>query len=423
MFLPYPHLGLIVVDEEHEAGYKQEEGVIYHARDMAVVRAHLGGIPVVLSSATPSLETLYNAQQGKYRHLVLHKRYGEAQMPRVECVDLRKHDLRAEEFLSPPLLDALKETLEAKEQSMLFLNRRGYAPLTLCRKCGHRLQCPRCTAWLTEHKKIARLRCHHCDYAVRLPDKCPSCEAEGSFAACGPGVERIAEEVQKRLPAARVAIMASDTLENPEAAQALVEKMGRRDIDILVGTQIMAKGYHFPLLTFVGVVDGDLGLAGGDPRAGERTFQLLQQVAGRSGRSQKEGRVLLQTTAPDHPVMKAIVKGDRDAFMKAELQERECYRLPPYWRLASLTISGMDKNAVIKAANDIASSAPKNERFRILGPAPAAFAMLRGRHRYRLLVQAPRGVNLSSILRAWLANVKLPRTLRLAVDVDPYSFL
>ncbi len=423
LFLPYPDLGLIVVDEEHEAAYKQEEGAIYHGRDMAVARAHLGKIPVVLSSATPSLETLFNTQQGKYDHVVLRERFGDAQMPRIEVVDLRRYKLSAQEFISPPLFEGLQETLAAGRQAMLFLNRRGYAPLTLCRSCGHRLQCPQCTAWLTEHKTSSRLHCHHCGYTMRLPNTCPSCEAEGRFAACGPGVERIAEEVKKRLPEARFAVMASDTLESPEAAQALVDQMARRELDLLIGTQIMAKGYHFPRLTFVGVVDGDLGLAGGDPRAAERTFQLLQQMAGRSGRGEDAGRVLLQTTAPEHPVMKAIIKGDRDAFMQAELNERAAYRLPPYWRLASLTVSGEEVNQVIKAAQHLASTAPQNENLRILGPAPAPYARLRGRYRHRVMVQAPRSVNLSAVLRRWLATVKLPRNLRLLIDVDPYSFL
>ncbi|MDE2029645.1 MAG: primosomal protein N' [Alphaproteobacteria bacterium] len=423
LFLPYPDLGLIVVDEEHEAAYKQEEGVIYHGRDMAVARAHIGEIPVVLSSATPSLETLYNVKQGKYGHAMLRERFGGAQMPKIELVDLRKYKLTAKEFISPPLFEALQHTIAEGQQAMLFLNRRGYAPLTLCRACGHRMQCPQCTSWLTEHKRSNQLHCHHCGYAMRLPDKCPSCRAEDRFAACGPGVERIAEEIHTRLPSARFAIMASDTLDNPEAARELVGKMERRELDILIGTQIMAKGYHFPRLTLVGVVDGDLGLAGGDPRASERTFQLLQQMAGRSGRGADAGHVLLQTTAPDHPVMKAIVKTDRDAFMEAELREREAYRLPPFWRLASLTVSGENLNAVIKAAQMIADSAPQNEQLRILGPAPAPYAMLRGKHRYRLMAQAPRTVNLSAVLRKWLATVSLPRNLRLLIDVDPYSFL
>ncbi|MGB9151605.1 MAG: primosomal protein N' [Alphaproteobacteria bacterium] len=423
LFLPYPNLGLIVVDEEHEAAYKQEEGVIYHARDMAVARAHLGNIPVVLSSATPSLETLFNVRQGKYGHVVLRERFGKASMPDIQLVDLRKYKLSSQEFISPPLLEGLQQTIAAGQQAMLFLNRRGYAPLTLCRGCGHRLQCPQCTSWLTEHKKSNRLHCHHCGYSTQLPKKCPVCAAEDKFAACGPGVERIAEEVKKRLPEARFAVMASDTLENPQAAQELVDKMARQELDILIGTQIMAKGYHFPRLTLVGVVDGDLGLAGGDPRAAERTFQLLQQMAGRSGRSADAGRVLLQTTSPDHPVMKAIIKGDRDAFMDAELSEREAYRLPPYWRLASLTVSGEDMNQVIKAAQHLATTAPQNDQLRVLGPAPAPYAMLRGRYRHRLMIQAPRSVNLSSVLRQWLSNVRLPRNLRLLIDVDPYSFL
>lgn len=423
LFLPYPDLGLIVVDEEHEAAYKQEEGVIYHGRDMAVVRAHLGNIPIILSSATPALETLYNAQQGKYAHVKLRERFGEARMPNLELVDMRKYKLSAQEFIAPPLFEKLKETLASGQQSMLFLNRRGYAPLTLCRKCGHRMQCPRCTAWLTEHKQSGRLHCHHCDFSMRLPDKCPSCEAEGHFAACGPGVERIAEEVKVRLPEARAAVMASDTLENPQAAQELVDRMSRREIDILIGTQIMAKGYHFPLLTLVGVIDGDLGLTGGDPRASERTFQLLQQMAGRSGRAEDQGHVLLQTTSPDHPVMKALVKGDRDAFMQIELQEREAYRLPPFWRLASLTISGEDMNQVIRATQSLADSAPKDDALRVLGPAPAPFARLRNRYRHRILIQAPRSINLSSVLRHWVKNIKLPHALRLHIDIDPYNFL
>lgn len=423
LFLPYPDLGLIVVDEEHEAAYKQEEGVIYHGRDMAVARAHQGGIPVILSSATPSLETLFNVRQGKYGHVTLRQRFGSAGMPDIHLVDLRQYKMSAQEFISPPLFEALQKNMADGRQSMLFLNRRGYAPLTLCRGCGHRMQCPQCTSWLTEHKKSGRLHCHHCGYAAKLPPKCPACGTEGKFAACGPGVERVAEEIHTRLPSARYAIMASDTLDGPQGAQELVDKMARGELDLLIGTQIMAKGYHFPRLTLVGVVDGDLGLSGGDPRAAERTFQLLQQMAGRSGRGEDAGRVLLQTTAPDHPVMKAIVKGDRDGFMDAELREREAYRLPPYWRLASLTVSGEDLNAVIKAAQHLADTAPQRDDIRVLGPAPAPYAMLRGKHRHRVMIQAPRNVNLSALLRHWLGKIKLPNKLRLLIDIDPYSFL
>lgn len=423
LFLPYQNLGLIVVDEEHEAAYKQEEGVIYHGRDMAIVRAHLGQIPVVLASATPSLETIFNVQQGKYEHVVLKERFGKASLPHLDAVDLRQHKMSAQQFISPPLFDALQQTLDQGQQAMLFLNRRGYAPLTLCRACGHRLQCPRCTAWLIEHKKSGRLHCHHCDYDTKLPDQCPHCGAEGRFAACGPGVERIAEEMRHRLPKARIAIMASDTLHGPQAAQALVDQMTGQQLDCLIGTQIMAKGYHFPRLTLVGVIDADLGLSGGDPRASERTFQILQQVSGRSGRGEDPGRVILQTTCPEHPVMQALIRGDRDGFLQAEMQEREIYHLPPVWRLATLTVSGTEPQHVLECIRKLAQAAPQNEKLRILGPAPAPFAVLRGRHRHRLMIQAPRNINLSLVLKNWLGSLKIPRNIRLYVDVDPYSFL
>ena len=423
LFLPYADLGLIVVDEEHEAAYKQVEGVIYHGRDMAVVRAHMGHIPIILSSATPSLETVFNVQQGKYDHVMLRQRFGKAEMPSIRLIDLCGQKLSSKEFISAPLFEALQATIASHQQSMLFLNRRGYAPLTLCRGCGYRLNCPHCTSWLIEHKHSKRLHCHHCDFSMKLPDKCPSCGAEDKFAACGPGVERVAEEIRTRLPEARIAIMASDTLDGPKGAQALVDQMAQRELDILIGTQIMAKGYHFPRLTLVGVVDADLGLAGGDPRASERTFQLLQQMSGRSGRAEDAGQVFLQTTSPQHPVMQALMKGDRDAFMAAELAERESYHLPPLWRLASVTVSGADIKQVVATADRLAAQAPQNDKIKILGPAPAPFAMLRGRHRYRLMLQAPRNVNLSSVIRSWLGSVSVPRALRILVDVDPYTFL
>lgn len=423
LFLPYAKLGLIIVDEEHEAAYKQEEGVIYHGRDMAVVRGHIGNFPVVLSSATPSLETLFNVRQGKYDSVRLPERFGAAVMPAIELVDLRQQKLPATEFISAPLEGALKKTLAAGQQAMLFLNRRGYAPLTLCRACGHRLQCPQCSSWLIEHKKTGRLHCHHCGLATPKPETCPVCDAADKFAACGPGVERVAEEARRRFPDARVAIMASDTLDGAEAAQALVDQMNNRELDLLIGTQIMAKGYHFPRLTCVGVVDGDLGLAGGDPRAAERTFQLLQQMAGRSGRGDAAGRVLLQTTSPDHPVMQALMKNDRDGFMAAELAEREAYHLPPVWRLASLTVSGTDARQVIAFAEQMARAAPQMADIKLLGPAPAPFAMLRGKYRHRLLIQAPRGSALHGYLHTWINTLRVPRNLRLIVDVDPYSFL
>lgn len=426
LFLPYPDLGLIVVDEEHETAFKQEEGVIYHARDMAVVRAHQGRIPIVLASATPSLETLTNAEAGRYDRIDLPARHGGATMPDVTLIDLRKKDAAppARAWLSPILRDALAETMLAGEQGMLFLNRRGYAPLTLCRGCGHRLQCPNCTAWLVEHRLTRRLQCHHCGYNAPSPDHCPQCEAEGSFVACGPGVERVAEEVVALFPEARVAVMTSDTLAGPRAMQQVIEQVQAGEIDLLIGTQVMAKGHHFPMLTLVGVVDADLGLGGGDLRAGERTFQLLHQVAGRAGRESRPGRVMLQTHMPEHPVMQALAAHDRDSFLAIEADQRRMLEMPPFGRLAALIISGEDEAAVDQVAARLGRTAPRaREELTILGPAPAPLAVLRGRFRRRLLLRGPKQLALQPILADWLAQVEIPAAVRVQVDIDPYSFL
>lgn len=423
LFLPFRDLGLVVVDEEHEQAFKQEDGTIYHARDMAVVRARFEAVPVVLASATPSLETLANVERGRYGRVELPARHGGATLPRVAAIDLRKTPPPRGRFLSPPLRAALADALEAGEQAMLFLNRRGYAPLTLCRACGHRLQCPRCTAWLVEHRLHGRLQCHHCGYAAPLPRQCPSCTAEDSFVACGPGVERVAEEAQALFPDAKIAVMTSDTVAGPAAAAEFVRAMAAREIDILVGTQIVAKGHHFPLLTLVGIVDADIGLAGGDLRAGERSWQLLHQVAGRAGRAERPGRVLLQTHMPEHPVMKALVAGDRARFLAAEREDRRKRNWPPFGRLAALVLSGEDEALVDRIAKRLGATAPRGAGVEVLGPAPAAMAILRGRHRRRLLVKATREVDLQGVLRDWLAQTQIPSAVRLAVDIDPYSFL
>ena len=423
LFLPFEKLGLIVVDEEHEQAFKQEDGTIYHARDMAVVRARLEACPIVLASATPSLETLENVVRGRYGCVALPARHGGAKLPDVSSIDLRRHPPPRQSFLSPPLREALAQTLAAGEQSMLFLNRRGYAPLTLCRACGHRLECPRCTAWLVEHRLYGRLQCHHCGYAAPLPKNCPACLAEDSFVACGPGVERVAEEVRALFPDARIDLMTSDTVAGPAAAEEFVRRMAARDIDILIGTQIVAKGHHFPLLTLVGVVDADLGLAGGDLRAGERSWQLLHQVSGRAGRAQHAGRVLLQTHMPDHAVMKALAAGDRDKFLAAERADRLRHGWPPFGRLAAIILAGEDEALVERVARRLGATAPKLPGVTILGPAPAAMAILRGRHRRRLLVKTKREANLQAIVGDWLAQTAIPNAVRLQVDIDPYSFM
>ncbi|MFQ5785804.1 MAG: primosomal protein N' [Alphaproteobacteria bacterium] len=423
LFLPFPELGLIVVDEEHDASFKQEDGVIYHARDMAVVRARFENVPVILSSATPSLETVVNAENGRYRRLHLPDRHGGAGLPRIEAVDMRRERLPASRWLSPALTAALEETFAAGEQAMLFLNRRGFAPLTLCRACGHRLGCPNCSAWLVEHRRLGRLQCHHCGHAMRLPDACPACGAEHRFAACGPGVERLAEEVAAAFPSVRRATMASDTVSGPRAAAELVRRMTAREIDLLIGTQIVAKGHHFPLLTLVGVIDADLGLAGGDLRASERTYQLLHQVAGRAGRAERPGRVLLQTYMPDHPVMAALIAGDRDRFLANEAADRRARGMPPFGRLAAVIVSGPSEAAARALARELRRRGPQGDGIEVLGPAPAPLALLRGRYRYRLLLKAPRKASLQRILRAWLGEVEARGGLRLQIDVDPYSFL
>ena len=423
LFLPFPDLGLIIVDEEQDLSYKQEDGVIYHARDMAVVRASLAKIPIVLVSATPSLETLVNVEQGRYRRLHLPARFGEARLPEIRIVDMRRNPPERQRFLSPPLVTALAETLKAGEQAMLFLNRRGYAPLTLCRSCGHRLECPNCTAWLVEHRLLGQLQCHHCGHAEQLPALCPHCGAAKSFVPCGPGIERLSEEVAARFPEARLGVMASDTLTGPRAAEELIHAVEAHEIDVLIGTQVVAKGHHFPLLTLVGVVDADLGLEGGDLRAAERTFQLLHQVAGRAGREERPGTVYIQTWMPEHGVMAALLADDRDRFFALEAESRKAHGMPPYGRLAAVILSAPDDDAADFAARSFARAAPHLPGVETLGPAPAPLRVLRGRHRRRFLVKARRDVNLQNVLRQWLARVKVPGNVRVQVDVDPYSFL
>jgi primosomal protein N' (replication factor Y) len=423
LFLPFAELGLIIVDEEHDPSYKQEDGVCYQARDMAVLRASLAGIPVVLVSATPSLETVVNLGRGRYQRVALPRRHAGAELPAVRLVDLRRERTERGRFLSPPLVAELAATLAAGEQALLFLNRRGYAPLTLCRACGHRCQCPSCTAWLVEHRYTRRLLCHHCGHAEPVPALCPECLTAGTLVPCGPGVERLHEEVTARFPQARTALMVSDLLPGPRAAAELAQAMTERRYDVLIGTQIVAKGHHFPMLTLVGVVDADLGLTGGDLRAAERTYQLLHQVGGRAGRAERKGRVLIQTFMPDQPVMKALADGDRDRFLEAEAAARRGAGLPPFGRLAAVIVSAADLESADFAARALSRAAPQLPGVTVLGPAPAPLAVLRGRHRHRFLVKTGREVNLQAVLREWLARVRLGGSARLQVDIDPYSFL
>ncbi|MCB1783872.1 MAG: primosomal protein N' [Alphaproteobacteria bacterium] len=429
LLLPYADLGLIIVDEEHDPAYKQEDGVIYHARDMAVVRASLGKIPVVLVSATPSLETMQNVWEGRYRHLHLPDRYGGARLPDVELVDMRLDKPERGNFLARAVLEGVHEALEGGGQALLFLNRRGYAPLTLCRACGHRFECPRCTAWLVEHRKTGRLHCHHCGFHEVVPKACPSCGEADTLTACGPGVERVFEEISAAFPQARTVILASDMAENNAQLKDMLEKIAAHEVDIIVGTQIIAKGHHFPDLTFVGVVDADLGLQGGDLRAAERTYQLLHQVSGRAGRAEKAGRVMIQSWMPDHPVMQALAgAAGRDDFLNVEASEREAAGMPPFSRLCAVIVSGREETVVQEVAKALGRCSPqgandKGHRIQTLGPAPAPLARLRGKYRYRLLVRADKRIHLQKVVAGWIAGVKVPSTVRVAVDIDPQSFL
>jgi primosomal protein N' (replication factor Y) (superfamily II helicase) len=422
LFLPWAKLGLIVVDEEHESAYKQDDGVPYHARDMAVLYGSVGKFPVVLSSATPSLESLVNVDRERYGVVKLKDRHGRPELPETTRIDMTREKLEPGMWLSAPLVSAVSETLASGDQALLFLNRRGFAPLTLCRACGHRLHCPDCAAAMVEHRFRRLLMCHHCGHQEPVPRACPECKTEGSMVPVGPGIERLAEEAAQRFPEARIAILSSD-LSRGITLRETLRDVADGKFNLVIGTQLVAKGHHFPHLTLVGVVDADLALESSDPRAGERTWALLAQVAGRAGRGVKPGRALVQTYLPEHPLMQALIKSDRDAYLNTEKKIRETVNLPPHGRLAALIISGGEAAETERFARMIAQIAPWADGITVLGPAPAPIAMVRGRHRWRLLVKANRDVNIQAYLREWLKEVKVKGALKLNVDIDPYNFL
>ena len=424
LFLPFADLALIVVDEEHDGSYKQEDGALYHARDMAVLRASIEGAAVVLASATPSLESWANADAGKYARLDLPERFGVAELPAMRAIDLREDPPEQGRWISQPLATAVGERLAAGEQALLFLNRRGYAPLTICRACGHQVGCDQCDARMVEHRFRKRLVCHQCGATKPIPTECPSCKVEGRMTALGPGVERLAEEAQALWPEARLAILSSDLADGPRALKARIEEIASGGADLVIGTQLVSKGHNFPLLTLVGVIDADLGLQGGDLRAAEKTFQLIRQVAGRAGRAERPGLALIQTHQPDHPALRAILTGDDEAFWRAEAAERRRAMMPPYGRLAGVLVTGTDEARTWEAARTLArEAAPLHAAgVELWGPAPAPIARIRGRHRVRLLARAPKGVALQAAIRGWLATVPVPPSVRVAVDIDPQSF-
>ena len=427
LFLPFSDLGIIVVDESHDHSFKQESLVTYQGRDMAVLRAHLEKIPVVLSSATPDLETIINIEEGKYDCVKLTKRYAKAVLPEIKIIDLKKDKpVKGEwgiSFMAPALINAINHNLDRHEQSMLFLNRRGYAPLLICRDCGHRMQCPHCTAWLAEHRLSGELICHHCGFRMYTPSHCPQCGSHEGLTACGPGVERIAEEVKYRFPHARTAILSSDITTNYHEISEVIHKTAAKEIDILIGTQILAKGHNFPDLTLVGVIDADLGLMGTDLRSSEQTFQLLTQVSGRAGRGDKKGVVYLQTLYPDNLVLQAVIEHNRQKFIDLEKNSRKLLRMPPFGKLAALIISSANCKAAEATAYALGRCAPNTQFIETLGPAPAPMALLRGRYRFRLLLKTAKTVNIQDILKKWIAMVPSKGNVRIDIDINPYSFM
>ena len=423
LFLPYLNLGLIVVDEEHDNGFKQEEGVIYSARDMAIVRAQIAGSYAILASATPSLETMVNANSGRYELLRLPSRHAGAVLPKIEAIDMLKFPPKHGEWLSSGLVGKIKMTVERGEQVLLFLNRRGYAPLTLCRACGYRFRCSECTSWLVEHRGHSQLQCHQCGFKINTPTKCPECGEENSLTACGPGVERVAEEVKKLFPNNRTIIASSDNIDSPKASKNLISQIESRKVDIIIGTQLVAKGYHFPFLTLVGVIDADLSLQGGDLRAAEKTFQILYQVAGRAGRENRPGTVIIQTYMKAHPVISNIISGNRAAFFESELKARKSADLPPFGRLVALIVSGKIEYDVDKAAHTVGRAAPNYADMEVFGPAPAILSLLRGKHRRRFLIKVKKNKNIQQIIYKWLAALKLPSGIKVTIDIDPLSFM
>ncbi|WDI32859.1 primosomal protein N' [Hyphococcus flavus] len=423
LFLPFANLKLIIVDEEHDNAYKQEDGVIYHARDLSVARGARAGFPVILASATPSLESVVNVDEGRYDAVGLPSRFAEAAMPEISLIDMREDAPEAGRWLSPRLVSAINDNISAHEQSLLFLNRRGYAPMTICRRCGHKMTAPGSDTMLVEHRFENRLVCHHTGFSMPKPPACPECNAVDALTPCGPGVERVAEEAKERWPAANIAVLSSDTVTGPRAMREVLDAMRDGAIDILIATQVAAKGHHFPNLTLVGVVDADLGLAGGDLRAGERTYQLLSQVTGRAGRAEKPGRALLQTYQPQAAVLKALATGDRDAFLAAEAEGRRSLGYPPYGRLASVTLRSRDEAALEKSARAMRAAAPLADDVEILGPARTPIYRLRGVARQRMLVKAGRNIHLQAYLSDWLERVKKTSVVRISVDINPYNFL
>ncbi|MDD9332018.1 MAG: primosomal protein N' [Wolbachia sp.] len=445
LFLPYKNLKLIVIDEEHDSSFKQEQGIIYNARDMSIILAKIENIPIILSSATPLLETIHHVKNGSYKHVKLTKRFGGAELPLIKIVDMRN----SKQWISNELFEHIKQTIEKKQQVMLFLNRRGYAQLAVCRKCGYKIPCLNCSVWLTYHKKKNVLLCHHCSYQSILPEKCANCQSERSLFLCGIGVERLLEETLNLIPNAKTAVISSDQ----KSVNNIIDLVLKEEVNIIIGTQIIAKGHNFPKLTLVGVINADLSLENSDLRATEKTYQLLHQVSGRSGRFSEKGTVIVQTCNPESSVIKALQNQKRDLFYEIELESRCKARMPPFSRLISLVISGKNQITTQKAASEAvknipaffcspssrcldpeknawttascAGITPNEEKFEIFGPSPAAISFLNNQYRYRILLKIynKNSLFVQKNLRDWIKRCNLNSSITVAIDVDPVNFL
>ena len=427
LMLPILNLGLIIVDEEHDPAFKQEEGVRYNARDMAIYKAIRSSVPIVLASATPSLETYHNMKIGKYIHLTLPKRATGAALPDIKLIDLKANTPERGKWISSVLTNEIKSKLDNREQSLLFLNRRGYAPLTICNSCGNKIKCVNCETWLVEHRSQNTLVCHHCGYTKRISNTCDICGAEGQIKACGPGVERIEEEINQLFPEAKLTVLSSDTMKSQKTLVKTLEKIKNNKVDIIIGTQMIAKGHDFPDLKLVGIIDSDVGLSGGDLRASERSFQLLQQVSGRSGRhaidEQDKGVVFLQTYDNENPIIRAIAKNNRDDFFEKELSSRKNANMPPYGRLAAIILSSKYERKLDGFASELLRIAPLFKNVKIFGPAPAPLYFLRGKYRRRFLIKSDKTVNIQDVLLNWTNKIKTPHNVKLTIDIDPFSFM
>ena len=421
LFLPFSNLKIIVVDEEHDTSFKQEEGAIYNARDMAVLRCKITNIPVVLVSATPSIETIYNCQISRYKKVTLSSRYNDVLLPHINIIDMRAENLKKGEFISAPLRAAISENLQNAKQSLIFLNRKGYAPLTLCSKCGTKVSCPNCSSYLVLHKRKQALVCHYCGYKTNPIKKCNSCYSE-NIINFGPGIEKIEEELQRIFPNARIITATSETIANQKTATNLLDKINNHDIDVIIGTQILAKGFDFKLLQLVGVIDADCSYTSGDIRANERMYQLLSQVSGRAGRDKEQGQVFFQTYEPNNHILHSIIHNDQEAFFAAELADREISNTPPFSRIAVINIACKKELKLLEFAYRMSDLKPSIENLSIIGPSSAPLSLIKGNYRYRFILKAKKNTNLQKIIIHWFNQTTIPYYIKIKVDIDPYNF-